>query len=316
MSLSVIIPYHNENKNIKFTLDQISNQTLKPDEIILVNSNSSDNSSQIVNDYISRNNLNIKNYDTKLQTPSEAKNFGINKSSSTWLAFMDCDMFFPLNWLESQMSLSRLNNSKKIFFGMAILKGSNLIDKCSIAQTYGLNKPNPTIPSSLVHKSVFTDDNLFLNARSHYDSYWIKNNLNKSFSIINPNVLIEYLGINYSNSYINLFKKSFYYSLSLIDVYPLKSLLLFTFFISLLFFSILSKSIFVFFFISYFVLRICVIPLIKSRNIKLLKNLNYNIHVLLFAGLVIDFGKAYGIFISILKKNKLFSSYFNNHYSK
>ena len=42
--MSVIIPYHNENKNIKFTLDQISNQTLKPDEIILVNSNSSDNS--------------------------------------------------------------------------------------------------------------------------------------------------------------------------------------------------------------------------------------------------------------------------------
>ena len=316
MSLSVIIPYHNENQNIKFTLDQISNQTLKPDEIILVNSNSSDNSSQIVNEFISKNNLNIKNFDTNLQTPSEAKNFGINKSSSTWLAFMDCDMFFPLNWLESHMLFTRLNNSKKIFFGMTILKGTNLIDKCSIAQTYGLNKPIPTIPSSLIHKSIFTDGNLFLNTRSHYDSYWIKNNLNKSFSIINPNVLIEYLGTNYSNSYINLFKKSVYYSLSLIDVYPFKSLFLFSIFMSILFFSILSKSIFLFFFIFYFILRICVLPLMKCRNIKLLKNLNYNIHVLLLAGLVIDFGKMFGIFISILKKNKLFSSYFNNHYSK
>ena len=45
MSIVVIVPYYNESKSIERTLDSIDSQTMKPDSVILVNSGSTDKTS-------------------------------------------------------------------------------------------------------------------------------------------------------------------------------------------------------------------------------------------------------------------------------
>ena len=54
MNFYIIIPAHNEEKNIAQTLQSIVNQKLKPKKLVVVNDNSSDNTSQIINDFTIR----------------------------------------------------------------------------------------------------------------------------------------------------------------------------------------------------------------------------------------------------------------------
>ena len=48
MKISVIIPYYNEEKYIKYTLNQISLQTCRPNEVIFINSGSNDKTEKII----------------------------------------------------------------------------------------------------------------------------------------------------------------------------------------------------------------------------------------------------------------------------
>ena len=52
MNISVIIPYFNESSTIIQTLNELKDQSLKPKEVILVDSGSNDSTSQIINQWI------------------------------------------------------------------------------------------------------------------------------------------------------------------------------------------------------------------------------------------------------------------------
>ena len=52
LDVTVVIPYYNENDSILTTLDLISLQTILPNEVIFVNSTSSDETSNTINDWI------------------------------------------------------------------------------------------------------------------------------------------------------------------------------------------------------------------------------------------------------------------------
>jgi len=54
LNFYIVIPAHNEEKNIAQTLQSIVNQKLKPKKLVVVNDNSSDNTSQIINDFTKR----------------------------------------------------------------------------------------------------------------------------------------------------------------------------------------------------------------------------------------------------------------------
>ena len=57
---------------------------------------------------------------------SDAKNFGIKKSNYDLIAFMDCDMDFPKNWLEIQFRhIKKIN--KPISLGQVNLTGKSII---------------------------------------------------------------------------------------------------------------------------------------------------------------------------------------------
>ena len=70
MTLSLIIPYYNEEKNILKTLNSIKTQLFLPKEVLLINSSSTDSTSDIIDKFSQKNRqLNIKNLSANTKNP-------------------------------------------------------------------------------------------------------------------------------------------------------------------------------------------------------------------------------------------------------
>ncbi len=87
MKISVIIPTYNREKLIVKAINSILNQTIKVDEIIVVDDGSIDNTKCIIE------NLDIKYTYQKNSGVSSARNLGIKKASNDWICFLDNLLF-------------------------------------------------------------------------------------------------------------------------------------------------------------------------------------------------------------------------------
>ena len=70
---SIILPYFNEEKNLEYTFNLLQNQTHQPNEIIFIDSYSSDDSFNKLNLLIENKNykkISIYNFKTNLKSPS------------------------------------------------------------------------------------------------------------------------------------------------------------------------------------------------------------------------------------------------------
>ena len=310
IDITVIVPYFNEEKILPKTFELLVNQSHKPKTIIFVNSNSNDNSYNLVNSLIIKykGNSKILNYNTECKTPAAAKNFGIKKSVGKYIAFMDCDMFFENDWLFKQFNFIKKSNFP-IILGQVSLKGKNLIDKISIIHTYGHNILRPCIPSSIIESNFFkTTDNLFEDYNALYDQKWIKKNIKNGNAKINSDISIRYLNIEYAKNLKELYKKVYYYSLPTIKIYgPInKDLLLFFLFIILLYF----KPIYLTYLIPiYLFFRNILLVLYKSKTFTIYKFINYRFDLLVLVSIIIDIAKINGM-VSGLFKKKI------NHYQR
>lgn len=213
-SLAVIVPYHNESSHLPYLLSQIHAQTLQPCQVILVNSRSSDDSSDIIDDWIEAQSEHHRflNLQANTSTPGGSKTAGIEVSPCKLLAFMDCGLLFSKHWLEDQVSLLDSSGADWVS-GVCRTEGTSLVDKAAIAHTYGYKRSRPVIPSSVVRRSAFDRIGHFKDLRAGYDAEWAKTServgLNRK---VNPKVVVEYRGTNFANSLSGVFAKSLRYA--------------------------------------------------------------------------------------------------------
>ena len=308
MSIVVIVPYYNESKIIKKTLDSINNQITKPNSVILVDSGSTDKTSEIINEWIDKSKTKLfKNIYSGKMSPSSSINLGIKSSEEKIIAYIDCGLDIPSNWLESSLNQMNKNNSDMVSIRI-FTDGENIIDKSFIAQTYGFKNNQICLPGSLIKRNVFNLIGLFLNkARASYDTDFIKkfhnHNLKRS---INDKVILKYLGINYTNSLSNGAKKVYSYSLDAWNATGDKKpiIYIFLFIISLIIFF-LSSQIFLMLMVSYLISRSILIPIYKSKK-SLSLIISYNIFYLLIAGMIIDISRIRAYIKSFIAKDNIY----------
>ncbi len=89
--VSVIIPVYNGLKYLKETLNSVLSQSYKNYEIIIVNDGSTDNSQEIINDYISQKPHIIRAFNQKNDGVSAARNCGIKEARGNYISFIDQD---------------------------------------------------------------------------------------------------------------------------------------------------------------------------------------------------------------------------------
>ena len=331
--ISVIISYHNESKTIETTLDLLVNQTFLPNEVLMIDSSSTDDSYDIIQKWIQKNaplqNVVFRNIWENTNVPGSSMNVGIRNAAYDIFAFMDCELLFENDWLQRQLEYLGANNCA-VVSGLCCFEGTNLLDKSAIAQTYGYKRLRSTVPSSLVRKSVFDKTGLFLeNRRAGHDVDWV----NKLARVrirreINKNVKIKYNGMNYEITLKGIFLKTIKYAENAIGlrryyrhhVYGLFLIcVLAIYFIKIRFFrpwayndyiplvhidklwqyvNIQTALILI---LLYVIIRGYVIPFLKSRNLRLLYEYPLSILTLPVVGVIIDLGKLIGYIKGSLK---------------
>ncbi len=94
MKVSVIVPAYNEEKYLGKCLEALKNQTLTPDEIIVVDNNSTDRTSEIAKE------ARVRVITEKSQGLTYARNSGFNHAIGDVLLRTDSDTQVPKDWVE------------------------------------------------------------------------------------------------------------------------------------------------------------------------------------------------------------------------
>ena len=94
VKLSIVIPTFNEQEYIGYCLDAIRSQTVLPDEVIVVDNNSTDNTVEIARRYPFVTVMN-----ESLQGMIPARNTGLNRAKGELIARIDADTRIPKEWV-------------------------------------------------------------------------------------------------------------------------------------------------------------------------------------------------------------------------
>lgn len=105
LTLTIVIPAYNEEGYLEACLNSVAEQTVMPNEVIVVDNNSTDKTLNIAKSY----NF-VKVVTEKQQGVFFAARRGFNAASSSVIGRIDADTILPANWIELVMEL--LKNQK------------------------------------------------------------------------------------------------------------------------------------------------------------------------------------------------------------
>lgn len=103
--ISVVIPVYNRPSLVKRAIESVLAQSLKADEIIVVNDGSDDDTPLVLKSF----NDKIKIITQKNSGVSSARNSGIKSVKNSWICFLDSDDVWHKNKLEQQFAFHQHN---------------------------------------------------------------------------------------------------------------------------------------------------------------------------------------------------------------
>ena len=111
--VSIITPCYNGAKFISQTIDSVLAQTYTNWELIIVNDGSVDESSTIIKEYIEKD-PRITCIEQSNSGSAESRNMAIKLSSGDYLAFLDADDIWHIDYLEKMIGFIESNSSDDI----------------------------------------------------------------------------------------------------------------------------------------------------------------------------------------------------------
>lgn len=112
--VSIIVPVYNVENYLAKCLDSLINQTLQNIEILVVNDGSTDNSEQIIQEYAQKYPEKIKAFNKENGGLSDARNFGIDRSTGDYIGFVDSDDYVTATMFEEMLNLAEKHQSKMV----------------------------------------------------------------------------------------------------------------------------------------------------------------------------------------------------------
>lgn len=159
MKIYIIIPAHNEEKTIGYTLESIISQTFLPKQVVVVNDNSSDNTSEIIKKNASKHpwiSL-VNNVSSNDHIPGSKvinafyEGYKTVDQNFDIICKFDADIILPNNYLEKVVELFKSDSNIGIAGGLAYIKreGSWIYENVS-------NKTHVRGPFKAYRKECFT----------------------------------------------------------------------------------------------------------------------------------------------------------------
>jgi teichuronic acid biosynthesis glycosyltransferase TuaG len=178
ISVSIIIPFYNNEDWLIEAVESVFKQTFSDYEIIVINDGSKEDISIFLNKYKNKIIYHFKNNGG----PASARNLGISLAHGKYLAFLDSDDIWEENKLETQFSLMEKSGSIWSHTSYSLFRDGNpsetfkLID---LSHYYGMVFPwclasSPVLTSCVMVNAQFLRENPLLrfNENMRYGQDW------------------------------------------------------------------------------------------------------------------------------------------------
>ena len=178
LPVSLVIPVFNESKSIVSLLQTINNQTLPPEEIILVDGGSIDNTVELIKEQTGHDNRFIV-IKAGRAMPGKGRNIGAAEAKNQWIAFTDAGIKLDRNWLENLAKNARENTGADVIYGNFAPQINNFFDKCAAISYVPAGSPGTirgkSIVSCLLKKEVWEKAGGFPDWRAAEDLVFMEN---------------------------------------------------------------------------------------------------------------------------------------------
>ncbi|MDO4966189.1 MAG: glycosyltransferase family 2 protein [Lachnospiraceae bacterium] len=145
--VSVVIPVYNAEACIADTIRSIKSQTYKNFEIILVDDGSTDDSVNVISEFLCEN---IRLITGKGGSAAIARNTGIEEAKGRYIAFLDADDLWDPEKLEKQLAFMEKHNAAFSFTGY------------EFADEYGVSvKKLVQVPLKINYKQALKNTTIF-----------------------------------------------------------------------------------------------------------------------------------------------------------
>ena len=114
MKISVIVPVYNVENYLEKCLNSLVNQSLEEIEILVINDGSTDDSQKIIDEFQKKFPQKIKAFSKENGGLSDARNFGIDRASGNFLAFVDSDDYVSEVMMEEMYHLAMKNKAELV----------------------------------------------------------------------------------------------------------------------------------------------------------------------------------------------------------
>lgn len=114
MKISVIVPVYNVENYLEKCLNSLVNQTLEEVEILVINDGSTDNSQKIIDEFQQKFPQKVKAFSKENGGLSDARNFGIDRATGNFLAFVDSDDYVSETMLQEMYDLAIKNQTELV----------------------------------------------------------------------------------------------------------------------------------------------------------------------------------------------------------
>ena len=109
IQIDILMTVHNGEKFLKQTIDSMINQKFKNWKLIIINNNSTDNTSKLLNKFqISSKKIKVFNTKRLLKRP-KVLNFGLKLCKSNYIGILDADDIVNPNWLSDIEAIIKRN---------------------------------------------------------------------------------------------------------------------------------------------------------------------------------------------------------------
>lgn len=199
MKISVVIPTYNRYQVLKRALTSVFKQTYLPAEVIVIDDGSTDNTSQVIQDFPQ-----VKYFYQDNCGVSSARNLGIQKADYEWIAFLDSDDEWHLDKLEKQVAFHQDNPEILMSYTdelwlrdgveVKIPKKFHKIGKDVFLEN--LEYCNIAPSSSLLHKKLFDVIGLFDESLEVCEDYdlWLRILTKYDIGLLNKKLINKYGG--------------------------------------------------------------------------------------------------------------------------
>ena len=126
-SVDIVVPMYNSKQYINATIDSVVQQTYENWRMIIVDDNSTDDSCNLVEKRVVKDDRIILIKQLKNNGAGVSRNIGINNSNSEYVAFLDSDDIWEKDKLEVQVEAMIKENINFSFTSYRIMKGKDLL---------------------------------------------------------------------------------------------------------------------------------------------------------------------------------------------